>query len=126
MPQILKSRRGLIGAGFLLLLALWLVLALVHTNQRQQVFTGLGSGTFIAAIALVVILNYRGSGVVNFAAGAMAMYFGYIYAGLRNHGVLLIPPLPNPLAPIEGIAHLAGSSVHLPHWHTTWQLNGGH
>ena len=43
----------------------------------QQVLTfltlGLGEGALIAAIGLGVVLTYRGSGVVNFATGAMAM-----------------------------------------------------
>jgi branched-chain amino acid transport system permease protein len=42
------------------------------------------------------VLTYRGSGVVNFANGAIAMYVAMTYAVLRNTGRLFLPPLPNP------------------------------
>lgn len=125
MAQILRSRRAAAGATLLLLAGVWAVISLVYPDQRQQVVTGLGTGAVIAGIALVVVFNHRGCGVVNFAAGAMAMYFAYVYLGLRTQGALMIPPLPNPLAPIEGIAHWAGSGVRLPHWPTMVSLNGG-
>jgi branched-chain amino acid transport system permease protein len=44
---------------------------------------GLGPGALIAAIALGVVLTYRGSGVINLAAGALAMLGGYAFWGLR-------------------------------------------
>ena len=124
LKPITGSRRALAGALLLALAAVWLVIALVHANERQQVATGIGTGAAIAAIALVVVLTHRGSGVVNFAAGSMTMYFAYTYLGLRTNGELMIPPLPNPLAPIEGIAHKAGAHLKLPHWPTMIRLNG--
>ena len=61
------------------------------------------------------MLTYTGSGVVNFANGAVALYVGYVYQGLRTEGRLYLPPLPNPLALVEGLAHLLGASdVRLP------------
>ena len=76
---------------------------------------GIAAGALIAAIALGVVLTYRGSGVVNFANGAIAMYIGYVYAGLRRDGHLFLPPLPNPLALVEGLVHAVGSdSFSLP------------
>ena len=63
------------------------------------------SGALIAAIALGVVLTYRGSGVVNFANGAIAMYIAYVYAGCARDGDLFLPPLPNPLALVEGVVH---------------------
>ena len=126
MPRQLTWSRRAAAAGLLFLLAaIWLVIALVHVDERQQVATGIGTGAAIAAIALVVVLTHRGSGVVNFAAGSMAMYFAYTYLGLRTEGKLMIPPLPNPLAPIEGIAHKAGAHIRLPHWPTMIKLGGG-
>ena len=101
-------------AGILGLVLLIVVFA--NADQTQAIVLGLGGGALIAAIALSITLNYQGSGVVNFAAGAIAMYGGYVYYGLRVNGQLFLPPIPNPLAPIEGIAHLAGaSSFSLPH-----------
>lgn len=123
--QVFRSRRAVVSAFLFGLAVVWLVIALVHADQRQQVATGLGTGAVIAAIALVVVLSHRGAGVVNFAAGAMAMFFAYVYLGLRTEGALLVPPLPNPLAPIEGLAHRAGSHIRLPHWPTMIKLDGG-
>jgi branched-chain amino acid transport system permease protein len=48
------------------------------------VVLGLGSGALIAGIALSVLLAYRGSGVINLAAGAMAMLGGYAYWALTT------------------------------------------
>jgi len=93
-----------------------LVVVLANADQTQAIALGLGGGALIAAIALSITLNYQGSGVVNFAAGAVAMYGGYVYYGLRVNGQLFLPPIPNPLAPIEGIVHLAGDKgFSLPH-----------
>ena len=44
-----------------------------------------------AALGLGLVLVYRGSGVVNFAHGAMAMYSVYTYAELRDAGDFVIP-----------------------------------
>jgi len=99
------------------LAALTTVLVLAQTNYREQFLSGNGvaQGALIAAIALGVVLTYRGSGVVNFANGAIAMYIAYVYAILRNDGDLFLPPLPNPLALVEGVVHQFGSdSFSLP------------
>ena len=66
---------------------------------------GLAQGALIAAIAIGVVLTYRGSGVVNIANGAIAMFAAYVYRELRAEGDLLVPPLPNPLSVIEGVVH---------------------
>src|SRR5437764_8555026 len=62
---------------------------------------GLGEGALIAAIGLGVVLTYRGSGVVNFATGAMAMYTSYVYSDLRINGDLFVPPLPGGVTKID-------------------------
>lgn len=49
----------------------------------QQALLGLGAGAVFAMIAQGVVLVYRGSGIVNFAHGAMAMLGGYIFWDLR-------------------------------------------
>ena len=93
---------------------------LTHKAEIRSVLLGLGSGALITAIAIGVVLTYRGSGVVNFANGALAMFTSYIYDDLRRSGRLFLPPLPNPFAPIEGIVHKSGShSFKLPHWPTS-------
>jgi branched-chain amino acid transport system permease protein len=105
--------------GFILLLAF-------NQDQLDGVALGIGSGALIAGLALSIVVTYRGSGVVNFAAGAIAMYAGYVFNGLRNGGQFIIIPLPNPFAPIEGIAHdLGDHSLRLPHW-PVFASVGGH
>ena len=52
---------------------------------------GLGTGSMYAALALGVIVVHRGTGVVNFALGAQAMFPAIVYAELRNSGDLLLP-----------------------------------
>ena len=44
---------------------------------------GLGSGALIAGIALGIVLQYRGSGIINIATGAIAMVGGYSYWSLK-------------------------------------------
>ncbi|MGA9278000.1 ABC transporter permease [Ilumatobacter sp.] len=58
---------------------------------------GVGTGAMYAAFAMSVIITYRGSGVVNFAVGAMAMIPAMAFAELRESGDLVIPVvlLPN-------------------------------
>ena len=102
--------------------AVLLVQVLRTPDLRLHFLTGasLTQGALISAVALGVVLTYRGSGVVNFATGATAMYTAYVYTGLRTQGNLFLPPLPNPLALVEGGVHLFGgsSSFRLPHWPT--------
>ncbi|MCU1491487.1 MAG: transporter, partial [Acidimicrobiaceae bacterium] len=77
-----------------------------------------------AALAQAVILGHRGSGLVNFGQGAMAMIIAYTYRQLKVSGELLILPLPNPLKPIEGIVHKSGGSIHLWSFPTFVDLGG--
>lgn len=108
--------------GFLAVALLALVRVLTDKGMRTHFITGasLTQGALISAIALGVILTYRGSGVVNFATGATAMYTSYVYATLRSDGDLFLPPLPNPFALIEGVVHKlsSGSTLDLPDWPT--------
>ena len=48
------------------------------------ILLGLGSGALIAAIALGVVVTYRGSGIINLATGAVAMLTGYAFWSLRT------------------------------------------
>jgi branched-chain amino acid transport system permease protein len=45
---------------------------------------GLGSGALIAGLALSLILTYRGSGIINLAAGAVAMVTGFAFWSFRT------------------------------------------
>ena len=53
--------------------------------------TGLGDGAIIAGVALGIVLAFQGSGVINFAHGAMMMYTTYVYDALRDTGDLVLP-----------------------------------
>ena len=56
---------------------------------------GSGAGAIIAAFGVGLVVTYQGSGVVNFAYGAMAMWSAYVYADLRNGAYPFpIPGLP--------------------------------
>ena len=52
---------------------------------------GLASGALIAGIALGVVLNYRGSGVINLSVGAIAMLGGYAYWALTAGKIATLP-----------------------------------
>jgi branched-chain amino acid transport system permease protein len=118
MNSIARYLRWLVAAGA----AALLVLTVANAHTRKNFISGpnLTTGALIAAIALGVVLTFRGSGVVNFANSAIAMYVAYVYAILRKDGDLFLPPLPNPFAPIEGIVHKLDkkSTFKLPHWPT--------
>ena len=69
----------------------------------QQLLLSSGAGAIFAALAIGLVLTYRAAGVINFAHGAIATYVAYTYTSLVNDGAIPIPPVPNPVAPIEGI-----------------------
>lgn len=52
---------------------------------------GLGSGAVYAAIAVGLILVHRGSGAVNLAHGALAMFPAVVFVRLRATGELVLP-----------------------------------
>ena len=100
------------------LLAVVLV-AVVHGAEYRRAFlsgAGIAQGALIAGIALGIVLTHRGAGVVNLANGAIAMYAAYVYAVLRASGELFLPPVPNPLALVEGAIHVfqTGDTFSLP------------
>ena len=51
--------------------------------------TGLGQGAVFAALALGLVVIYKGTGVINFAMGAMAMWGAFVYDELRDTGDLV-------------------------------------
>lgn len=114
--------------GALGLAALTLVVIVAVEDFRESFFSGPGvaQGALIAAIGLGVVLTYRGAGVVNFANATVAMYAAYVYAGLRSQGDIFLPPLPNPLAIVEGVAHWFqdANTLDLPDWPTKVSLGG--
>ena len=52
---------------------------------------GLGSGGFYALMAMGIVVAYKGSGVINFSHGAIAMYVAFQFYNLRTEGVFRLP-----------------------------------
>ena len=52
---------------------------------------GLGQGGFFALIAIGIVIAFRGSGVINFAQGALAMFIAFEFDSLRKKGTLQLP-----------------------------------
>ena len=52
---------------------------------------GLGAGAAYAAIAMALVTTYRGTGVINIAQGALAMWAAFVYDELRRTGDLVGP-----------------------------------
>ena len=76
---------------------------------------GLGIGAMYAALAVGVIIVHRGTGVVNFALGAQAMFPAIVYVELRTSGDLLLPVvlLPNRIALGEAVGFWPAAVVAL-------------
>jgi branched-subunit amino acid ABC-type transport system permease component len=53
---------------------------------------GLGEGALIAALAMSVVVFYRGSGTVNLSMGAVAMVGSYLYYSVDNGALGFQPP----------------------------------
>lgn len=66
------------------------------TDYLYYILLGSGAGAIIAALGLGLVITFQGSGVVNFAQGAMAMWVAYVYADLRRGAYPFpIPGLPD-------------------------------
>jgi ABC-type branched-subunit amino acid transport system ATPase component/branched-subunit amino acid ABC-type transport system permease component len=52
---------------------------------------GLGSGAVYAALGLGLVVTYKGTGIINFATGAMGMWSAYVFDELRKTGNLVFP-----------------------------------
>ena len=52
---------------------------------------GLGFGSIYAALSMGVVITYRGTGIINFATGAMAMWGAYVFEELSRTGDLVLP-----------------------------------
>jgi branched-chain amino acid transport system permease protein len=58
------------------------------------VVLGVGSGGLIAGLGMGVVLSYRGAGVINLAAGAIAMLAGFFFWSIRLGKFAAIPAVP--------------------------------
>jgi branched-chain amino acid transport system permease protein len=72
------------------------------TDYLFYLLLGSGAAAIMAAFGLGLVITHQGSGVVNFAHGAMAMWVAYVYADLRQGAY----PFPIPGLPAR--YHFAG------------------
>jgi branched-chain amino acid transport system permease protein len=82
------------------------------------VIAGLGAGAAYAAMAMAVVTTYRGTGVINFAQGAMAVWGVFVFDELRRSGDLVFAVgsvhvgRPGPwLAVLAGVVSAASMAV---------------
>jgi ABC-type branched-subunit amino acid transport system ATPase component/branched-subunit amino acid ABC-type transport system permease component len=52
---------------------------------------GFGVGSVYAAVAMGLVVTYKGTGIINFAAGAMGMWSAYVFDEARRSGNLMLP-----------------------------------
>ena len=97
------------------------------TPYLVAILLSVGAGALYASLAEGLLLTYRGSGVINFSHGAIAMYGAYFYSQLRLTGQLLVPPLPNPFVIVQGVGRIFGAHVtgpHIPDLYLAWESSG--
>ena len=61
------------------------------SDYLNFLIVGFGAGAAYAAIGLGLVVTYKGTGIINFAAGAMGAWGCYVYDELRRSGNLLLP-----------------------------------
>ncbi|HEX4904493.1 MAG TPA: ABC transporter permease [Acidimicrobiales bacterium] len=66
------------------------------------VIVGLGAGAAYAAVAMALVTTYRGTGVINIAQGAMAVWGAYVFQDAR-----VVHELPTPVAMALGFVAVA-------------------
>lgn len=74
------------------------------TPYLAALVAGFGAGAVYGLLALGVVTTYRGSGVINFAHGAIATWTAYVFWDLRTNASY---PLPIP-GPVDRISFGAG------------------
>ena len=52
---------------------------------------GLGTGAIYAALGMGLVVTFKGTGIINFAGGAMGMWSAYVYDEMRRNGNLTFP-----------------------------------
>src|SRR5688500_3858044 len=70
---------------------------------------GLGSGAAYALLGLGIVVIYKGSGVVNFAQGAIAMFSAFVCSALVREGL----SAPVALLATCAIAAIGGAGIYL-------------
>lgn len=60
-------------------------------DSLAYLFIGMGAGGFYALLAIGIVVAFKGSGVINFAHGAMAVFCGFQFHYLRVTGKMQLP-----------------------------------
>lgn len=68
--------------------------------------TGLSLGSVFAAMAVGIVITYKGTGVTNFAAGALGAWCAFVYHDLHDSGTLQLP-----LAGVPASVHVSGDGL---------------
>src|SRR5215207_4499025 len=55
------------------------------------ILIGLAAGAAYSGISLGIVVTYKGTGTINFAAGAMAAWGAFVFDELRRNGQLWLP-----------------------------------
>lgn len=61
------------------------------SNLITFILVGLGTGGIYAALASGLVVTYKGTGVINFAARAMGVWSAYVFDETRRSGDLFLP-----------------------------------
>ncbi|HET6665626.1 MAG TPA: ABC transporter permease [Acidimicrobiales bacterium] len=61
------------------------------TEHLLFLIVGLGAGAAYAGVAMGIVTTYRGTGVINIAQGAMAMWPAFVFDELQRTGTLVLP-----------------------------------
>jgi branched-chain amino acid transport system permease protein len=80
---------------------------------------GIGAGAIYAMLATGIVVAFKGSGVINFAHGAMAMFVAYQYHYLRTRGTFRLPWvdfLPTKKLNIPVLIRLGGADKKMSFW----------
>lgn len=70
---------------------------------------GLGTGAVYAALAMGLVAVHKGTGFINFAQGAMAMWGAYVFDEVRRNGQLVLPIGTIPISDSFSVAFLCGT-----------------
>jgi branched-chain amino acid transport system permease protein len=72
------------------------------TEHLLFLIVGLGAGAAYAGVAMGIVTTYRGTGVINIAQGAMAMWPAFVFDELQRTGTLVFPVGRVDLGPVLG------------------------
>src|SRR4051794_17108606 len=61
--------------------------ALLSESAVKFAILGMATGSLYAMMALGIVVTYRASGVLNFAAGSLGALSAFFFFDLRDHGV---------------------------------------